>query len=193
MIRVVARDETRLHSARMALAKKGSRLIEVDGETYRWKVSADDEPGFGIVVELADGPAQQLILFVEHGNVVSPKIVRYAISEGLRQGWAPAKSGSAMRLRTEVQPNEKLLPCPCCDYRTLTKRADYDICAVCFWEDDGHDTDGLDRYSGPNPITLRAARENFKKFGACDEKSREHVLPPERRAQFERVCRQLSS
>lgn len=38
---------------------------------------------------------------------------------------------------------EKLYPCPCCGYRTLTERYDskegtgYDICPYCNWEDDG--------------------------------------------------------
>lgn len=59
--------------------------------------------------------------------------------------------------------------CPCCDYVTLPERGNYLICPVCFWEDDGGDIDKLDLHSGPNHITLRQGRENFKKYGACDE------------------------
>src|SRR5579885_3179586 len=29
--------------------------------------------------------------------------------------------------------------CPCCGYKTLDERGGYDICPVCFWEDDGQD------------------------------------------------------
>src|SRR3569833_2977032 len=29
--------------------------------------------------------------------------------------------------------------CPCCGVRTLIERGGYDICSVCFWEDDGQD------------------------------------------------------
>jgi hypothetical protein len=29
--------------------------------------------------------------------------------------------------------------CPCCGFRTLNERGGYDICPVCFWEDDGQD------------------------------------------------------
>ncbi|WP_328859368.1 CPCC family cysteine-rich protein [Streptomyces sp. NBC_00306] len=27
--------------------------------------------------------------------------------------------------------------CPCCGYVTLAERGSHEICAVCFWEDDG--------------------------------------------------------
>lgn len=63
---------------------------------------------------------------------------------------------------------EKLLPCPCCNYETLVERGQYDICPVCFWEDDGNnDPNG---YSGPNHMTLSEGRSNYEKYGACSEK-----------------------
>ncbi len=58
--------------------------------------------------------------------------------------------------------------CPCCDYFTLGKRGSYDICPVCYWEDDGLDLGELDRVSAPNHITLRQARHNFARCGAAD-------------------------
>ena len=58
--------------------------------------------------------------------------------------------------------------CPCCDYFTLDGRGRFDICPICYWEDDGQNLDGLDVVSGPNHITLRAARQNFERIGACD-------------------------
>ncbi|MFT5619146.1 MAG: hypothetical protein ACI85I_002388 [Arenicella sp.] len=68
---------------------------------------------------------------------------------------------------------EILEECPCCGYRTLDEKCDWDICKVCFWEDDC--TTKLDKISGPNHITLREGQENFLKFGACDEKSLKFV------------------
>ncbi len=65
--------------------------------------------------------------------------------------------------------------CPCCDFFTLEVRGDYDICPICFWEDDGVDIDKLDCGSGPNHMTLREGRNNFREFGACDRKMLEHV------------------
>ena len=74
----------------------------------------------------------------------------------------------------EGQP-ERMVACPCCGYQSLGKRGQYEICKVCFWEDDG--TDDLDRPSGPNRMTLREASENFRRMGAMSEQARSRVLP----------------
>ena len=63
----------------------------------------------------------------------------------------------------------ELLQCPCCDHFTLEKRAVWDICPVCYWEDDGHDLDRQDDPSGCNRgMTLRHGRENFRRLGTCE-------------------------
>ena len=70
--------------------------------------------------------------------------------------------------------------CPCCGYRTLDERGGFEICAVCFWEDDGQDDQdaGIVR-GGPNgALSLTLARANFKEFGVCDGKSLQHVRKP---------------
>ncbi|UQS14287.1 CPCC family cysteine-rich protein [Pseudomonas sp. HS6] len=56
---------------------------------------------------------------------------------------------------------EPLEVCPCCGYHTLPSLADYDICDLCHWEDNG--TTSLDSYSSPNHMTLREAKESFAK------------------------------
>lgn len=58
--------------------------------------------------------------------------------------------------------------CPCCDYFSLAKRGSYDICQVCYWEDDGQGLGQLDDVSRPNHITLREGRLNFARCGAAD-------------------------
>ncbi|MBP5060814.1 hypothetical protein HUT27_01160 [Pseudomonas chlororaphis] len=55
---------------------------------------------------------------------------------------------------------EKLEVCPCCGYRTLSSRANYDICGLCNWEDDG--TIAQETYSGPNHMPLREGKEKFR-------------------------------
>ena len=41
--------------------------------------------------------------------------------------------------------------CPCCGYPTLSERGRYEICGLCFWEDDGQDDDDADTCrGGPN-------------------------------------------
>jgi hypothetical protein len=63
-------------------------------------------------------------------------------------------------------------PCPCCGCRTLDERGGFDICPVCFWEDDGQDdADAATVRGGPNGgLSLTQARENYGAFGACDQR-----------------------
>lgn len=53
--------------------------------------------------------------------------------------------------------------CPCCGMPTLGERAKYEICSLCFWEDDGQDSDdAADIRGGPNhDYSLSEARLNF--------------------------------
>ena len=83
-----------------------------------------------------------------------------------------------------------LLPCPCCDYLTLSARGVFEICPVCFWEDDGVDLDRPDFESGANRgLCLRSARANFERIGACDPAMLEHVLAPRERSCYRRLER----
>ncbi|MFS8121813.1 CPCC family cysteine-rich protein, partial [Rhizobium sp. BR 250] len=53
--------------------------------------------------------------------------------------------------------------CPCCRCLTLHERAGYEICPVCFWEDDGQDDPYADQVrGGPNAdLSLTQARQNY--------------------------------
>ena len=69
--------------------------------------------------------------------------------------------------------------CPCCGFKTLRGRGHFEICPVCGWEDDGQDESDKDRpLGGPNKLSLAAARENFKRLGAKEERVRKRVRPP---------------
>jgi hypothetical protein len=70
--------------------------------------------------------------------------------------------------------------CPCCGWMTLPARGDYDICPVCFWEDDGQDDhDAATVRGGPNgAISLKDARANYRRFGACEKRFINNVRPP---------------
>jgi hypothetical protein len=70
--------------------------------------------------------------------------------------------------------------CPCCGFRTLSERRAWEICAICFWEDDSQgDADADEVWGGPNgDLSLTAARENYKRFGASDPRHLAHVRPP---------------
>ncbi|MBO0695844.1 MAG: hypothetical protein J2P56_07045, partial [Verrucomicrobia bacterium] len=60
-----------------------------------------------------------------------------------------------------------LFRCPCCGFRTLSERSSWEICAVCWWEDDGQDDPNADEvWGGPNDkYSLSAARANFLSHG----------------------------
>ncbi len=70
--------------------------------------------------------------------------------------------------------------CPCCGYLTLDERGGWDICQVCYWEDDGQDDHNADEVlGGPNGVlSLTKARVNFRAFGACEERFIDTVRPP---------------
>lgn len=70
--------------------------------------------------------------------------------------------------------------CPCCGYYTFSSKpnGNYDICPVCFWEDDPFQSEDLDLEGMANSVSLNQARENYKKFGACTEDMIKHVRAP---------------
>lgn len=83
----------------------------------------------------------------------------------------------------------------------MDERGGYDICPVCFWEDDAYIVIGdgeikgvlvegeasdaellsglIDVPSGANHgLTLRQGRENYRNFGACEKSMKKHVRKP---------------
>ncbi len=72
--------------------------------------------------------------------------------------------------------------CPCCGYFTFEEKSGrtYEICPVCFWEDDLRDYDDTEKYSESNRLTIGEARDNYEKFGACREADIPYVRAPER-------------
>ncbi len=72
------------------------------------------------------------------------------------------------------------LRCPCCGCKTLATRGAFDICAVCFWQDDGQDEHDADEVlGGPNgDLSLTAGRANYRAFGASSEQDLHLVRPP---------------
>ena len=55
---------------------------------------------------------------------------------------------------------------------------EYDICEVCFWEDDPSQRDDETDGDGANKVSLRDARINYQRFGACEEAMLCHVRKP---------------
>ncbi|MGE6259758.1 CPCC family cysteine-rich protein [Heyndrickxia sporothermodurans] len=69
--------------------------------------------------------------------------------------------------------------CPCCGFKTLEEPpGTFDICNICFWEDDDVQYHDPDYEGGANDVSLKQAQQNFIKFGACDEESVRFVRMP---------------
>lgn len=100
---------------------------------------------------------------------------------GVKNSWLEQEIGQTRDGAVKVVGSPELAePCRCCGYRTIRERGNYEICPVCFWEDDGAEV--ADRVSGVNRMTLEEGRHNFATFGACAPEMLPHVLSdgPER-------------
>ena len=76
--------------------------------------------------------------------------------------------------------SQEQVPCPCCGYLTISERGAFQICPVCFWQDDGQDDHNADQVlGGPNgDISLTTGRANYLAFGASRQRDLPHVRPP---------------
>lgn len=74
--------------------------------------------------------------------------------------------------------DNELFRCPCCGYYTLPGSGQYDICPVCFWEDDPFQEDDPDLEGGANEPSLNECRKNYEVFHACEERYMDRVRPP---------------
>lgn len=76
----------------------------------------------------------------------------------------------------------KKYPCPCCGYYTYPVPAEEDcgyICPVCFWENDPFIASDRMQSDSNHGMTLRTAKSNYLKYGACEKEMRCYVRPPE--------------
>ena len=60
-----------------------------------------------------------------------------------------------------------LIACPCCGYKTLESRNEFEICKICWWEDDGQDNKHANEiWGGPNyGVSLTQARHFYLTIG----------------------------
>ena len=75
---------------------------------------------------------------------------------------------------------EARYPCPCCGYLTLPEPppGTYEICEVCFWEDDAVQFDDPDYTGGANTVSLRQARDNYRALGVSEPRFKANVRAP---------------
>jgi hypothetical protein len=137
--------------------------------------------GFGRAAKAADAAAAARVL---HSEETASDVRRLkSLPDSMRERaflWAGGVAADARTWNVQVRGSSPRSPCPCCRYLTLLEPDDYEICPVCFWEDDGHgDADADKVYGGPNgSLSLAQARRNYLAFGACDRTNLELVRPP---------------
>jgi hypothetical protein len=75
---------------------------------------------------------------------------------------------------------DRRLACPCCRSLTLRERGGFEICPVCWWEDDGQDDGDAEVVrGGPNgTLSLAKARANYLACGASDQSLVARVRKP---------------
>ena len=71
----------------------------------------------------------------------------------------------------------KRYQCPICGNYTLDVKNEYNICPICFWEDDGSEAYPDEDY-GPNHISFNDAKRLWNKNGFINETYRKFIRRP---------------
>jgi hypothetical protein len=78
-----------------------------------------------------------------------------------------------------VAPMAAEYPCPCCGHLIFREPpGSYDICEICFWEDDLVMLRWPTVGGGANRVALVDAQRNYAEFGAGERANLVHVRPP---------------
>jgi hypothetical protein len=78
-----------------------------------------------------------------------------------------------------VRMKDMKYPCPCCGYLEFAERpGSYQICPICFWEDDDVQLRIPTMAGGANKVSLIDAQTNFQKIGASEERLLQYVRKP---------------
>ncbi len=73
-----------------------------------------------------------------------------------------------------------MLPCRCCGNLTISMRGYFEICPVCYWEDDEEQFSDPDYEGGANGISLKQAKKNYAEFGASEKRFSACVRKPKK-------------
>lgn len=88
-------------------------------------------------------------------------------------GLGPVAEGGSERVTSRGYP------CPCCGYLAFEEPpGSYDICSICYWEDDVIQLRDPLHAGGANRHSLVESQRNYEAFGACEERLRPYVRQP---------------
>ena len=72
-----------------------------------------------------------------------------------------------------------MFPCPCCGYEVFSEPpGSYEICPICYWEDDIVQLAFPEMAGGANCCSLIEGQANFAQYCACDRRFKENVRVP---------------
>ncbi|MCG8968858.1 MULTISPECIES: CPCC family cysteine-rich protein [Streptomyces] len=105
--------------------------------------------------------------------------IRAELAESEALEAADARGKRVPEPESQVQPPpEGWFPCPCCGHQMFGEMWAYEICSVCFWEDDLPQMRWPLMAAGANAVSLVEAQRNYQRFGATEERFRNNVRPP---------------
>jgi hypothetical protein len=136
-----------------------------------------------------DGEADEWVVTLvgDEPRTVSARVISDALNELLEPGEPIVYSSnnwfwdSADALAGRDTPLGRRFACPCCGYLTLGRApmGTYELCEVCFWEEDGIQLREPDYTGSANHTSLNDARIYFRKHGVCEKGFEGKVRPPE--------------
>jgi hypothetical protein len=147
--------------------------VALEGDPYQLVYFAAVDPRAGYVVELESAPPV--------GSDLPYKCVgRFDSVDRERLLQIVAEHLNLPRKKQDVETPQRF-PCSCCGYLTMVRKpgGTFDLCPVCFWEDDPIQIEDHDCEGGANIVSLRQA-QHFREFGASERQFVDKVRPPHR-------------
>ena len=78
----------------------------------------------------------------------------------------------------KLMTGDERFTCPCCGHLSFSEPpGSYDICEICYWEDDLVQLRDPRYAGGANVASLLDAQVNFAAHGWCEERVAPHVRP----------------
>lgn len=142
--------------------------------------SADDTPEICLGAEgfwLEDDGYRPSLEYILDLSEVRPRNPRTNASIALKaiESWPEDPS----RFAVEVVMTSAAYPCPCCGHRTLGEPpGSYEICKVCFWEDDAVQLRWPTYEGGANRPSLIDSQRAYAELGAMEHRFTSLVRRP---------------
>ena len=84
-----------------------------------------------------------------------------------------------MTFCNKLKTMHDLYPCPCCGYSVFSEpEGSYEICPICFWEDDGVQLAYPMMPGGANTNSVMECQRDFARTGACESRFVTNVRTP---------------